>query len=158
MVGHGSITCIVAIPQFSSRSLSQQHVYCVLLDSGSDGDLAFVCRGMKESIPYKKRIAPQRWCMSNGTFVTDKVGDNLEFILPKFSESIMVTIDPDIFELIKMSPQPEYYLIIGLKTMTKLGMVLNFDDNVITIFWAIFIITIRCFVYFPKVVGPIILV
>ena len=88
---------------------------------------------MKESIPNKKHIAPQRWCTSNSTFVTDKVGDNLELIFPEFSESRTVTISPDIFELPKMSPQPVYDLIIDIDTMTKLCMVLNFDDLMITI-------------------------
>ena len=58
VVGHGSVTCIVAIPQFSSRSLSLWRVYRVLLDSRSDGDLAFVCRGMKESVPCTKTYSP----------------------------------------------------------------------------------------------------
>ena len=129
VIGRGTVTCVVAIPQFSSRSLSQRHVYRVLLDSGSNGDLAFICKGMKESVPHKNRIAPQRWRTSSGTFITDKVGDNLEFIFPEFSESRMVTISPDIFELPKTSPQPAFDLIIGIETMTKLGMVLNFDDK-----------------------------
>ena len=133
IIGHGTVTCVVVIPQFSCRSPSQQQVYCMLLDSRSNGDLTFVQSGMKKSIPCKKRIAPQRWRMSNGTFVTDKVGDNLEFIFPEFSESRMVTISPDIFELPKMSPKPAYYLIIGIETMPKLGVVLNFDDLMITI-------------------------
>ena len=104
-----------------------------MLDSGSDGDLAFVRKGMKKSVPCKKHIAPQRWRTSNGTFVTDKVGHNLEFIFPEFSESRMVTISPDIFELPKTSPQPAFDLIIGIETMTKLGVILNFDDKTITI-------------------------
>ena len=87
-------------------------MYHVLLDSRSDGDLAFVCRGVKESVPYKKHIAPQRWHTSNGTFATDKVGDNLDFIFPEFSESRMVTICLDIFELPKMTLQPVYDRII----------------------------------------------
>ena len=70
--------------------------------------------------------------MSNGTFVMDRVGDNLEFIFPECSEPRTVTI-PDIFELLKTSPQPAFDLIIGIETMTKLGMVLNFDDKMITI-------------------------
>ena len=45
----------------------------------------------------------------------------------------MVTISPDIFELPKTSPQPAFDLIIGIETMTKLGVVLNFDDKMITI-------------------------
>ena len=133
IIGHGRVTCVVAIPQFSSRSLSQRRVYRVLLDSGSDEDLAFVCKGMKESVPCKKCIAPQRWRTSSGTFVTDKVSDNLEFIFPEFSESRTVTISPDIFELPKTSSQPAFDLIIGIEAITKLGVVLNFDDMKITI-------------------------
>ena len=45
----------------------------------------------------------------------------------------MVTINPGIYELPKMSPQPEYDLIMGIETMNKFGMVLNFDDMMITI-------------------------
>ena len=60
VIGRGTVTCVVAIPQFSSRSLSQRCVYRVLLDSGSDGDLAFIRKGMKESVPHKNHIAPQR--------------------------------------------------------------------------------------------------
>ena len=104
-----------------------------MLDSRSYGDLAFVRKGMKESVPHKKRIAPQRWCTSSGTFVTDKVGNNLEFIFPEFSESRMVTISPDIFELPKTSPQPAFDLIISVETMSKLGVILNFNDKMITI-------------------------
>ena len=63
----------------------------------------------------------------------DKVGNNLEFIFPKFSESRTVTVSSDIFEPPKTSPQPEFDLIIGIETMTKLGVVLNFDDKMITI-------------------------
>ena len=65
--------------------------------------------------------------------LSHKVGDNLDFIFPEFSESRMVTISPDIFKLPKMSPQPAYDLIIGIETMTKLGVLLNFDDSTITI-------------------------
>ena len=107
-------------------------MYHVLLDSRSDGDLAFVREGMKESVPHKNHIAPQRWRTSSGTFVTDKVGDNLEFIFPEFSESRRVTISTYIFELTKTSLQPAYDLIIGIETMTKLGMVLNFNNDTIT--------------------------
>ena len=63
----------------------------------------------------------------------DKVGNNLEFIFPEFSESRTVTISPYIFELPKTSLQPAYDLNIGIETMTKLGMVLNFNDKTITI-------------------------
>ena len=75
--------------------------------------------------PSKVAYVKQHLCL-------DKVGDNLEFIFPEFSESRMVTISPDIFELPKTSLQPAFDLIIGIETMTKLGVVLNFDDKMIT--------------------------
>ena len=56
----------------------------MLVDCGSDGDLAFVQQGTSDTEPNKKCIAPQRWSISNSTFDTDKVGDNLEFIFPDF--------------------------------------------------------------------------
>ena len=61
------------------------------------------------------------------------MGNNLEFILPEFSESRMVTISPDIHELPKMLLQPAYDLIIGVETTIKMVVVLKFNDMTITI-------------------------
>ena len=72
------------------------------------------------------------WHTSNGTFITDKVNNNLEFIFPEFSESRTVTIKQDIFELPKLVLQLVYDLILGEETITKLSVVLNFIDKTIT--------------------------
>ena len=104
-----------------------------MLDSGSDGDLLFVRSGTKECIPTRPRIAPQSWRTSNGTFTTNEVGDDLEFIFPEFSESKIVTVKPDVVRLPRDSPQPGYDLIIGIETLVSLGAVLDFNSMEITV-------------------------
>jgi hypothetical protein len=47
----------------------------VLLDSGSSGDLLLMKKGSSKCISVVKRVVPQSWGTSNGTFVTDMVGD-----------------------------------------------------------------------------------
>jgi hypothetical protein len=52
----------------------------VLLDSGSSGDLLFMKKGSSKCISVVKQVVPQSWGTSNGTFITDKVG-NIEISL-----------------------------------------------------------------------------
>jgi hypothetical protein len=52
----------------------------VLLDSGSSGDLLFMKKGSSKRISIVKRVVPQSWGTSNGTFVTDRLG-NIEISL-----------------------------------------------------------------------------
>ncbi len=47
----------------------------VLLDSGSSSDLLFMKKGSRKPISIVKWIIPQSWGTSNGTFVTDRVGN-----------------------------------------------------------------------------------
>jgi hypothetical protein len=44
----------------------------VLLDSGSSGELLFMKKGSSTRISIVKRVVPQSWGTSNGTFITDK--------------------------------------------------------------------------------------
>ncbi len=55
----------------------------VLLDSGSSGDLLFLKKGASKHIPVIKRAIPQSWGTSNGTFVTNKVG-NIEIAFVEY--------------------------------------------------------------------------
>ncbi len=48
----------------------------VLLDSGSSGELLFMKKRSSKRISVVKRVVPQSWGTSNGTFITDRVGDN----------------------------------------------------------------------------------
>ena len=84
-------------------------------------------------MPAKRRLAPQKWRTSCGTFETTKVGDELAFLFPEFSESRMYRVSPDIMELPAHADQPAYDLIIGVKTMAKWGVVLDFVQEVICI-------------------------
>jgi hypothetical protein len=58
----------------------------VLLDSGSSGDLLFMKKGSSKRISVVKRVVPQLWGISNGAFVTDRVG-NIEISLVEYSAS-----------------------------------------------------------------------
>jgi hypothetical protein len=62
-------------PSVSSGLYVNNKTIRVLLDSGSSGDLLFMKKGSSKCISVVKRVVPQLWGTSNGTFVTDKVGD-----------------------------------------------------------------------------------
>jgi hypothetical protein len=69
----------------------------VLLDSGSSGDLLFMKKGSSKCISVVKRVVPQSWSTSNGTFITDKVGI-IEISFVEYSASKKVRLQPDIVE------------------------------------------------------------
>ena len=103
-----------------------------MLDSGSNGDIFFKHKRNKEYIPAKEQFAPQWWRTSNGTFKTTKVG-NLEVCFPEYSNNKQILIQPDIVDMPEDSDLPTYDLILGVKTMSKLGIVLDFGEKMITI-------------------------
>ena len=104
----------------------------VLLDSGSDGDLLFVKEGKRCMIPVKKRIAPQKWRTSNGTFETTDVGE-LDVTFPSFSTSKVASFQPDVVTIPKGAAAPAYDVILGVKSLTEIGTILNFADSTVTI-------------------------
>jgi len=61
------------------------------------------------------------------------VGDDLDFILPEFSESKVITVQPNIVRLPKIVPQTAYNLIVGVETLTKVGAILDFNSMEITV-------------------------
>ncbi len=67
-------------PSISSGLYVKNKTIRVLLDSGSGGDLLFMKKGSSKCISVVKRVVPQSWSTSNGTFITDKVG-NIEISL-----------------------------------------------------------------------------
>ena len=69
----------------------------VLLDSKSSGDLLFIKKGSSKRMSVVKRVVPQSWGTSNGTFVTDKVGE-IEISFVEYSASKKVCLQPDIVE------------------------------------------------------------
>jgi hypothetical protein len=104
----------------------------VLLDSGSSGDLLFIKRGSSKCNSVVKRVVPQLWGTSNGTFITDKVG-NIESSFVEYSASKKVRLQPDIVEYSPGDQAPICDLIIGEQTMYNLGVKLDFQEKTITI-------------------------
>ncbi len=84
----------------------------VLLDSGSSGDLLFMKKGSSKCISIVKWVVSQLWGTSNGTFVTDRVG-NIEISFVEYSASKKVRLQPDIVEYSPGDQAPMYDLIIG---------------------------------------------
>ncbi len=58
----------------------------VLLNSESSGDLLFIKKGSSKRISIAKRVVPQSWGTSNGTFIIDKMGD-IEISFVEYSAS-----------------------------------------------------------------------
>ncbi len=104
----------------------------VLIDSGSSGDLFFMKKGSSKCISVVKRVVPQWWGTSNGTFITDKVGD-IEISFMEYSASKKVRLQPDIVEYSPGDQAPMYDLKIGKRTMHTLGVKLGFQEKTITI-------------------------
>jgi hypothetical protein len=88
----------------------------VLLDSGSSVDLLFMKKGSSKCISVVKRVVPQLWGTSNGTFVADRVG-GIEISFVEYLASKKVCLQPDIVEYSLGDKAPMYDLIIGKQIM-----------------------------------------
>ncbi len=119
-------------PSVSSGLKVKNKTIRVLLDSGSGKDLLFMKKGSSKCIFVVKRVVPQSWGTSNGTFVKDRVG-NIEISFVEYSASKKVRLQPDIVEYIPGDKAPMYDLIIGMQTMHDLGVKLDFQERTITI-------------------------
>jgi hypothetical protein len=106
-------------PGVSSGLYIKNKTIRVLLDTGSSGDLLFMKKGSSKCISVVKRDVPQSWGTSNGTFITDKVGD-IEISFVEYSASKKVCLQPDIVKYSPGEQAPMYDLIIGKQTMHDL--------------------------------------
>ncbi len=89
-------------------------------------------KGSSKCNSVAKRVVPQLWGTSNGTFVTDMVGDiGISFV--EYLASKKVCLQPDIVEYSPGDQAPMYDLIIGKQTMNNLGVVLDFQEKTIKI-------------------------
>ncbi len=136
----GRTTAIVAVMrgrpkhghhrQSSNKHYKQKLVW-VLLDSGSDGDLVFIDKDKSMLLPSSKRLVPQSWNTSNGMFQTKQKAEiKLNFF--KYFDSKRYLAEPDIIEYDRNN-KPQYDLILGVKTMKKYGIILDFKDKMITV-------------------------
>ena len=84
-------------------------------------------------MPLKGHKSSRRWQTSQGMFVTKLKLQDLDLTFPAYSESKYHTFSPDVMRLNKDDPLPAVDLILGTETLNKLGVVLDFDQNVIQI-------------------------
>jgi hypothetical protein len=119
-------------PSISSELYVKNETIRVLLDSGSSGVLLFMKKGSSKRIFIVKRVVPQSWGTSNGTFVTERVG-GIEISFVEYSASKKVRLQPDIVEYSLGDQVPIYDLIICKQTMHNLGVKLDFQEKTIRI-------------------------
>jgi hypothetical protein len=103
----------------------------VLLDSGSDGNLVFVDKDKSMLLPSSKRLVPQLWNTSNGMFQT-KCKAEIELNFFEYSNRKRYLAEPDIVEYDKNN-RPQYDLIIGVNTMKRYGIILDFKNKMTTV-------------------------
>jgi hypothetical protein len=115
----------------SSNKHYKQKLVRVLLDSGSDGDLVFVDKDKPMLLPSSKRLVPQSWNTSNGMFQSKQKAE-IELNFFEYSDSKSYLAEPDIVKYDKVN-KPQYDLILGVKTMKKYGIILDFKDKMITV-------------------------
>ncbi len=136
----GRTTTVVAVmrgrPKHGChRQCSNKHykkkIVRVLLDSGSDGDLIFVDKDKPMLLPSSKRLIPQSWNTLNGMFQA-KPKAEIELNFFEYSNSKRYLADPDIIKYDKIN-KPQYDLILGVKTMKKFVIILDFKDKMITV-------------------------
>ncbi len=87
-------------------------------------------KGSSKRISIVKRVVSQSWGTSNGTFITDKVG-NIEISFVKYLASKKVCLQLDIVEYSPGDQAAMYDLIIGKQTMHNLGVKLDFQEKTI---------------------------
>ena len=124
--GDGISAAVLAKPLLKTNK-QPKRAWRVLLDSGSDGDLAFVSKKSLKNIQHESRYSPMKWTTSNGTFATTKVG-NLDLIFPEFSGSKRFSLRPDI-QVVPEDEEPMFDLIIGVESLQRFGAILNFKNQ-----------------------------
>ena len=71
-----------------------------------------------------------KWRTSKGSFTT-KYKANVDITIPEYSNSKVFSIEPDVVEV--EGTLPTYDLILGMPTLQKLGVILDFPGQMITI-------------------------
>jgi hypothetical protein len=109
----------------------KQKLVRTLLDSGSDGNLVCIDKDKPILLHSSKRLVPKLWNTSNGMFQT-KCKAEIELNFFEYSDRKRYLTEPDIVEYDKNN-RPQYDLILGVKTMKKYGIILDFKDKMITV-------------------------
>jgi hypothetical protein len=109
----------------------KQKLVRVLLDSGCDGDLVFIDKDKPMLLPFLERLVPQWWNTLNGMIQTKHKAE-IELNFFEYFNSKRFLVEPDIVEYDKIN-KPQYDLILGVKTIKKYGIILDFNDKMITV-------------------------
>ena len=86
----------------------------------------------RTSVPYYKRAIPQVWHMSNG-ISEQRIKVIWNSYSPEFSGFKRVRLKPDIVTYGRDNPETKFVLIIGTKTMSRLGIILDFKNEMVTL-------------------------
>lgn len=130
-VGKERKTVTVALPLFDDKASGEENLLRVLLDTGSDGDLFFPTKRLLKLFEKKESAYPVTWGTSNGKFTT-RVKAMMRLMLPEFSQNKIFDLTPDV-KVIEDDRKVAYDLIIGIETLAKWGVVLDFRESEITI-------------------------
>jgi hypothetical protein len=82
-------------------------------------------------LPSLKRLVPQSWNTSNGRFQTTQKAE-IELNFFEYSDSKRYLATTNINEYDKIN-KPRYDIILGVKTMKKFCIILDFKDKMITV-------------------------
>ena len=131
--GSGLKTVTVGSPTYkqgNSKSKDKsERIYRILLDSGSDGNIAFVTEEELSKLHVTQKAYPDTWGTSNGAFKTTEVV-HLNMTLPEFSQAKVMSTNADI-KIISKKDKPAYDLIIGIETLAKWRAQFDFIDRTV---------------------------
>jgi hypothetical protein len=128
--GVGLKTVVVGAPIFKKGN-GRTRPLRILLDSGSDGDIAFLTRSDFLKYVAVQRSYPSTWNTSNGVFQTSDVA-KMDLLFPEFSQSRIFSCTADV-KIISVNENPTYDLIIGIETLGRWRTLLDFCDRVVTL-------------------------
>ena len=128
--GVGLKTVVVGAPIFKKGN-GRTRPLRILLDSGSDGDIAFLTRSDFLKYVAVQRSYPSTWNTSNGVFQTSEVA-KMDLLFPEFSQSRIFSCTADV-KIISVNENPTYDLIIGIETLGRWRSLLDFCDRVVTL-------------------------
>ena len=133
--GKGLKTVAVASPiyakQGSTKSKDSERIYRVLLDSGSDGDIAFITEEELSKFNVTQKAYPDQWGTSTGSFETTELV-HMDVLLPEFSQTKIMSTKADV-KIVKTKDKPSYDLIIGIETLAKWRAKFDFIDRIVTL-------------------------
>ncbi len=92
-----------------------------------DSDLIFVDKKKPMLLPSSKRLVSQLWNTLNRRLQTTRKAE-IELNFFEYSDSKRYLTAPDIIEYKKIY-RPQYDIILGVKTMKKYGIILDFKDK-----------------------------